>query len=64
MITAFLIIIAAVIPFIPLIVLVTRADMIRLNIEALGRKRDSGFLSQVEFDAKKHELLSRRLWHL
>ncbi len=63
-IVAVLFVIAAVIPAIPLIVLVTRADKIRSMVEALGRMRDSGLISQEDFDQKKHELLNRRLWHL
>jgi hypothetical protein len=55
---------AAVIPAIPLIVLVTRADKIRAMIELLGRARDHGFISQKEFNRRAHELLNRTLWHL
>ena len=52
----------AVIPAIPLIILVTRADKIRLAVEALERKHAIGLLSQSEFDEIKHELLHRSLW--
>jgi len=62
MIDVVIIVIGAALPSLPLVVLVTRADRIRVTIDALQRERDFGSLSQEQFDERRHKLLHRSLW--
>ena len=57
-------IVLGIVAFMPLVILVRRADKIRVEVEALDLLYGQALVPQEEFLKKRHELVNRSLCYL